>query len=193
MHNVNSIDTKDFSSNLEKLKCAWIGRFVEVKAPQRILEIARIISENKSQVQFLIAGDGPLRKDIQEQSELESLPVEFLGWTSDIQNFLKGVDVLILTSFNEGTPIAIIESQRLGRPVIATDVGSVRECLSNGTSGYAIEYDALHFAEIIESFASDRKKLEEFSNEAIRFSGEKFTPERLAGDYMRIYKSLMSN
>jgi glycosyltransferase involved in cell wall biosynthesis len=141
----------------------------------------------------LIAGDGPLRKGIQEQSSLESLPIEFLGWTSDIQSFLQQVDLLILTSINEGTPIAIIESQRLGRPVIATDVGSVLETILHGKSGYAIDYDAFHFAEIIESFANNREKLKDFSKEAIRFSGEKFSPDRISRDYLRIYKSLTSN
>jgi glycosyltransferase involved in cell wall biosynthesis len=192
MTKVHSIDTNMFSSNPEKLKCAWIGRFVEVKAPERILEVARIISENKSQVQFLVAGDGPLRNKIQEQCELESLPVKFFGWTADIQNFLKDVDLLFLTSINEGTPIAIIESQRLGKPVIATDVGSVSETVSHGKSGYVIDYDPLRFAQILESFANDRIKLKEFSKESIRFSGDKFSPERLSSDYLRIYKSLIS-
>jgi glycosyltransferase involved in cell wall biosynthesis len=190
---LDSIESAKFSSNAEKLKCAWVGRFVDVKAPHRILEIARILSENESQVQFLMAGDGPLRNRIQEQSSFESLPIEFLGWTSDIQSFLQQVDVLILTSINEGTPIAIIESQRLGRPVIATDVGSVRETISHGKSGYAIDYDAFHFAEIIESFANNRERLKEFSEEAILFSGEKFSPDRISRDYLRIYKSLTSN
>jgi glycosyltransferase involved in cell wall biosynthesis len=192
MTKVHAISTNMFSSNPEKLKCAWIGRFVEVKAPERILEVARIISENKSQVQFLVAGDGPLRIKIQEQCELEGLPVKFFGWTADIQNFLKDVDLLFLTSINEGTPIAIIESQRLGKPVIATDVGSVSETISHGKSGYAIDYDPPRFAQILESFANDRIKLKEFSRESIRFSGDKFSPERLSSDYLRIYKSLIS-
>jgi glycosyltransferase involved in cell wall biosynthesis len=193
MSQVNSIDTTMFSSDSEKLKCAWIGRLVDVKAPHRILEIARVISAHKSQVQFLVAGDGPLRIKIQEQCELEGLPVKFFGWTADIQNFLKDVDLLFLTSINEGTPIAIIESQRLGKPVIATDVGSVSETISHGKSGYAIDYDPLRFAQILESFANDRIKLNEFSKESIRFAGDKFSPEGLSSDYLRIYKSLISN
>jgi glycosyltransferase involved in cell wall biosynthesis len=193
MSSQTSNDETSFSSEPKTLKCAWIGRFVEVKAPHRILEIARVISSHKSPVEFVVAGDGPLRNNIQDQCELEGLPVKFFGWTADIQNFLKDVDLLILTSMNEGTPIAIIESQRLGKPVIATDVGSVSETISHGKSGYAIDYDPLCFAQILESFAKDRIRLKEFSEESIRYSGDKFSPERLSSDYLRIYKSLISS
>jgi glycosyltransferase involved in cell wall biosynthesis len=177
----------------ELLKCAWIGRIVEVKAPERVLEIARLLSKKKSDVQFLMAGDGPLRREIQHQSESESLPIKFLGWVPDVPALLKEVDLLILTSLNEGTPLSIIEAQRMGKPVLATDVGSVREIVSDRKSGHVLDFDASEFADFIDSFATDRFKLQEFSKDAIKFSGEKFAPERLAKDYLRIYKELISN
>lgn len=192
MPHLNSTQKKTEPRDPDVLTCAWIGRIVEVKAPERVLEIARYISKSKSNVQFLIAGDGPLRNQIQTQSESESLPIKFLGWTSDVPTLLKKVDLLILTSLNEGTPVSIIEAQRMGKPVISTDVGSVREILSDGKSGYVLDYDPLRFAELIESFAIDKAKLGEFSKEAVRFAGEKFAPERLAQDYLRIYRSLIS-
>ena len=185
------IVTRSVSSlDSQILKCAWIGRIVEVKAPERILEIARFFSKGHSGVQFLIAGDGPLRAKIQLQSELESLPIKFLGWTGDIHKLLREVDLLILTSVNEGTPVSIIEAQRLGIPVVSTDVGSVHEIVSSEKSGYVIGYEPSRFAQLIESFASNRDKLKDFSREALRFSGNKFAPERLAQDHIRIYKSL---
>jgi len=185
--------TRWLQQSSEKFTCAWIGRIVEVKAPERVLEIARHLSHKKSNVQFLIAGDGPLRKKIQSQSESDSLPIRFLGWAGDVPALLKEVNLLILTSLNEGTPLSIIEAQRLGKPVIATDVGSVSEVVSDGKSGYVLDFDAAEFADLILSFSVNRAKLEEFSNEAIRFSGEKFAPERLAKDYLRIYKELIAN
>lgn len=178
---------------LDKFVCVWIGRLVEIKAPERILEIARRISQSDKKVEFVVIGDGPLRGQIQRQSELESLPIRFLGWRTDIQEELNKANLLILTSLNEGTPISIIEAQRMGRPVISTDVGSVAEVISDGKSGYAIQYRADLFAELILEFSNNQEKLTEFSVEAIRFSGEKFSPERLANDYLRIYKLLESS
>lgn len=175
----------------KRFTCAWIGRIVEVKAPERILDIARCLTHRNSNVEFLVAGDGPLRKRIQLQSESESLPITFLGWKGDIQALLKEVDLLILTSLNEGTPLSIIEAQRMGRPVIATNVGSVSEVILDGKSGHVLDFDGLKFAELIESFASNQTKLEKFSLEAVRFSAEKFAPERLARDHLKIYKSLI--
>ena len=175
----------------ERLTCAWIGRIVEVKAPERILEIARYLTHKKSNVEFLVAGDGPLKERIQRQSESESLPITFLGWTGNVPDLLKEVDLLILTSLNEGTPLSIIEAQRMGRPVIATNVGSVSEVILDGKSGHVLDFDGPKFAELIESFASNQTKLEKFSLEAVRFSAEKFAPERLARDHLKIYKSLI--
>lgn len=192
MPHLSSTQKRTEPINPNVLTCAWIGRIVEVKAPERILEIARYISKSKTSVQFLIAGDGPLRNQIQTQSESESLPIKFLGWTGDVPTFLKEVDLLILTSLNEGTPVSIIEAQRMGKPVVSTDVGSVREVISYGKSGYVLDYDPIRFAELIKSFALDKAKLGEFSKEAVLFAGEKFAPERLAQDYLRIYKSLIS-
>jgi len=180
------------SSSSRNLKCAWIGRIVDVKAPERVLEIARYFTRSDSGVEFLIAGDGPFRDQIQKQSELESLPITFIGWTGDVQKLLREVDLLILTSVNEGTPVSIIEAQRMGIPVVSTDVGSVREIVSNEKSGFVIDYEPSRFAELIKSFATDRDKLKNFSIEALRFSGNKFAPERLAADHLRIYKSLAS-
>lgn len=177
----------------EQLHCLWVGRFTKVKAPERVLEITRSLLDKKVEFQFSFAGDGPLRNQIQQQCELESLPIEFLGWIGDIEDLLSRIDLLILTSINEGTPIAIIEAQRLGIPVIATDVGSVKEVISHGKSGYAIDFDASRFAELIEDFGRNRDTWREFSLEAIRFSGEKFAPERLVRDYLRIYTKLMIN
>ncbi len=178
---------------LDNFVCVWIGRLVEVKAPERLLEISRLLYQNDRRIQFLVIGDGPLRSQIQRQSELESLPIRFLGWRADIQQELIKANMLILTSLNEGTPISIIEAQRMGRPVISTDVGSVAEVISDGKSGYAVQYSADKFAELILEFSNSQERLTEFSDEAIRFSGEKFSPERLANDYSSIYKLLVSS
>lgn len=177
-------------SDLNEFNCAWVGRLVEIKAPHRILEIARIIRTTKTKVKFIVAGDGPLREKIQLQSECEGLPIEFLGWTQNVEEVLANSDLLLLTSINEGTPVSIIEAQRMGKPVITTNVGSVEEVISINRSGYALSYDSEKFAELIEKFALNEDLLRDFSKEAIRFSKEKFTPERLADDYLKIYRSL---
>jgi glycosyltransferase involved in cell wall biosynthesis len=178
-------------SDLNEFRCAWVGRLVEIKAPHRILEIARIIRNSNTKIKFIVAGDGHLRENIQLQSECEGLPIEFLGWTKNVEEVLAKSDLLLLTSINEGTPVSIIEAQRMGKPVISTNVGSIEEVISINRSGYAISYDPEKFAELIEEFALNEDLLRDFSEEAIRFSKEKFTPERLANDYLQIYRTLI--
>jgi len=190
--NLNVSEGISPSFESRKFTCAWIGRFVEIKAPERVLEIARFFLQPELNVEFILAGDGPLKSQIQRQSRLETLPIKFLGWVGRTQEILKEVDLVILTSINEGTPLSVIEAHRMGIPVISTDVGSVREIVSNGKSGYVIDYEPSRFAELIKSFAVNPDKLGEFSREALRVAGDKFGPEKLALNYLQVYKSLTS-
>lgn len=65
----------------------WIGRAVPVKAPHRILEIATKCVLRGLRVQFVIVGEGPLLSDLKSLAEKEELPINFLGWQSDIEKY----------------------------------------------------------------------------------------------------------
>jgi glycosyltransferase involved in cell wall biosynthesis len=175
----------------DRFICAWVGRLVDIKAPERILEIARLTISSNPKVEYVVVGDGPLRSRLEEQSRVESLPISFLGWTADVFQLLRKVNLLLLTSISEGTPISVIEAQKMGVPVISTNVGSVREVISVGKSGFVIPYAPSQFARLINEFATDKNMLDRFSQEAASFSEDKFSPERIAEDYLKIYKSLM--
>jgi len=189
----NHLSCFNKSKNERKFTCLWVGRLVPVKAPDRLIEIARELIKLNLEFEFLVAGDGPLRNKIEEQSRSEQLPIKFLGWTNNTPAMFSLADIMILTSINEGTPISIIEAQRLGKPVVSTNVGSVTEVIRDGKSGFAIEYDAKTFAELIHGFAVNPNMLGNFSKEAISHSSEKFSSERLSLDHVRIYRQIMSN
>lgn len=171
--------------------CAWIGRFVEIKRPERIIEIAREIVFRELKIRLVLVGDGPLRSKIEEVSRLENLPITFLGWRKDVTKILTDSDALILTSVNEGTPISIIQAQRLGRPVVATKVGSVEEVMINGKSGFAIDYDVKEFVDRIEFLSSNSLKYTQFSEAARQFAWDRFSEERLVADHKNLYLELL--
>lgn len=171
--------------------CLWVGRLVDIKRPDRVLEIARVFKKRGSHIKFLIVGDGPLRQHLENKSQLESLPITFLGWRKDVFELLVHADLLLLTSTNEGTPISIIEAQRMSRPVVSTDVGSVSEVMIHGESGFVMNYSTEDFVEKIQLLAENHNLYSQFSENAKRYSSERFSSERLVNDHIKVYKDLL--
>ena len=169
----------------------WAGRVVPIKAPHRIIEIARECRELHLPVRFLIAGDGPLLQELAEESKENSLPIHFLGWQSEIERVLAVSDVMILTSLNEGTPVALIQAQMAGIPVISTDVGSASEVFTDQESGFISKYSASWFAEKIQQLYKNPNLLNNMSQRSIENS-RKFHVSRLVSDHENLYSNLMN-
>lgn len=110
-----------------------VGRLVPVKNHRLFLEAAARIIKEKPQLKarFKIIGDGELRGDLEEYSrELKIGPwVEFTGWQRDLAAVYADLDVVCLTSLNEGTPVSLIEAMACARVVVATEVGGVPDLL----------------------------------------------------------------
>jgi glycosyltransferase involved in cell wall biosynthesis len=84
-------------------------------------------------VKFLIVGDGELRRQIENYVRKKGLQEDiiFLGFRRDLEIIYADLDLVVLTSLNEGSPVALIEAMAAGRPVISTDVGGVGNLLSS--------------------------------------------------------------
>ncbi|NQU13898.1 MAG: glycosyltransferase [Desulfobacteraceae bacterium] len=110
-----------------------IGRLVEIKNHKMFLDAAKIfIEENPDfEVKFIIIGDGELRRELMFYTEQKELSdhVIFLGWEIDLPRVYADLDILALTSINEGTPVSIIEAMASSVPVISTDAGGVQDLL----------------------------------------------------------------
>ena len=113
---------------------AIVGRLTAIKNHSMFLESVRaLIRENgDTRAKFLIVGDGELRDNLERMAKDLELGdrVIFTGWLRELGPLYADVDLLAVTSNNEGTPVAVIEAMAAGLPVIATDVGGVRELIS---------------------------------------------------------------
>jgi glycosyltransferase involved in cell wall biosynthesis len=165
----------------------WVGRLVPIKAPHRIIEIAKACVHNRVDVRFLIVGDGPLRSELEELATKENLPIQFLGWQSEIEPILAVTDLMLLTSLNEGTPVSLIEAQMAGIPVITTNVGSVSEVVQNSISGYCLDHAPSEFAQKIQEIANNPILYNEFSASAKVNAQQNFSLKRLVDNYADLY------
>lgn len=121
------------------IRVGYVGRLVPIKNPFLLLEAARQLSRQPSRSSFelLFIGDGELRPALEKKVQEMGMSgrVRFLGWRQDLAVVYRMLDILCLTSKNEGTPVSLIEALAAGTPVIATDVGGVRELLGGNLSG----------------------------------------------------------
>ncbi len=91
--------------------------------------------------ELLIVGDGPMRADLEQRASQLGLDeaVHFLGNRPDIPEILAAIDVFVLTSKMEANPVSILEAMASGKPVVAPNVGSIAETVSNGETGFLTE------------------------------------------------------
>jgi glycosyltransferase involved in cell wall biosynthesis len=116
-----------------------VGRLVPVKAHDQFLAAAGRVAAATA-AQFVIAGDGELRKPLQARAKEMGLAdrIHFLGWRADLRRIYADLDVVVLSSINEGSPVALIEAMASGRPVVATRVGGVADVVSDGVTGLLV-------------------------------------------------------
>jgi len=105
------------------------------------LEMAARILPQMPQAKFLIIGDGPGRAPLVERAAMLGISesVRFLGTRSDVPRLLTTSDVFTLTSHNEANPVSILEAMSVGKPVVATNVGSIQEAVADGVTGYLVK------------------------------------------------------
>lgn len=118
-----------------------IGRLVPVKNHRLFLQaFHRVLSrQNRIKVKAFIIGDGELRKDLENYCNELQLPFDteqncsgekqviFTSWIKEADLAMSGMDIVALTSLNEGTPVSLIEAQAAGIPIVTTNVGGIRD------------------------------------------------------------------
>ena len=117
----------------------WFGiaaRLVPIKNHNLLIEAFAAACQQGLDGQLLIAGDGPMRSELEAKvQDLAPGRIHLLGQVSNIPEFYRAIDVSVLTSNSEGSPIAIIEALSYARPIVATSVGSIPDLVAHGQSG----------------------------------------------------------
>jgi glycosyltransferase involved in cell wall biosynthesis len=118
-----------------------VARLTAIKNHRLFLDAARLIVEAGQAAMFLIVGDGKLRADLEAYvAELKLAErVIFTGWRRDLPRIYADLDVVALSSLNEGTPVSLIEAMAAAKPVVATRVGGVSDVILDKESGYLVQ------------------------------------------------------
>ena len=198
-----------------------VGRLTEIKNHKLFLQAAAHLKEIFStraaigetrdlpSPRFLIVGDGNLRHELEAQAKSLGLErdVSFLGTRNDPEDFYPALDIVALSSLNEGTPLTLIEAMANARPVVATAVGGVVDLLG-GTippdeeeTGYALcergvlvqSGDAEGFARGLARLIEDKALRDELSKRGRDFVLLNYRKERLLADMSELYAEMLVN
>ena len=187
-----------------------IGRLVPIKNHEMFFEaVRRLLDENPQiDVRFVVVGDGECRQYLEaycRQAHLSDYVV-FCGWIQNVSMVYADLNVLALTSLNEGTPVSIIEAMASSVPVIATRVGGIKDlmgspdnfsaktsrfmicergliCPNGDSEGFSMGLDYL--------FGEDPKIRETRIQRARAYVIKKYAKERLLKDIESLYDQLM--
>jgi glycosyltransferase involved in cell wall biosynthesis len=185
-----------------------VGRLTEIKNHRLFLEAAAILRKTMgSPTRFVIIGDGNLRRDLEAQARSLKLEnsVAFLGTRNDPENFYPALDIVALTSLNEGTPLTLIEAMANARPVVATAVGGVADLLGSPARqcdeapGYHIcergvsvaGGNAEGVAGGLQRLIADPNLRDDLGRAGLDFVTHKYAKERLLRDMAELYRDLM--
>lgn len=165
-----------------------ITRLHKEKGVYLIPEIAKNVLQ-RIRAKFLIVGDGPEKDNLKSQIARLKLQnyIEFAGWRNNLENVYSLIDLLLLPSEEESFPQVVLEAFSYGVPVVASNVGGVRELVVDGNNGFLINsFNAGMFAEAIVNIAENRSNYHNFSKAAINESLE-FSLEKMINSISNIY------
>ena len=186
-----------FQISEDQIAIAIIGRLAPIKNHSLFLQSVELLhGQTEKKMVFFIVGDGELRDEIaQKVSELtkKGIDIRMTSWIKDINEFNAGMDIICLTSNNEGTPVSIIEAQASQVPVVSTNVGGVQNVMIDNETGYIVpKNNARIFVEKLLVLIENEALRNEMGHKGWAFVKERFHFERLVRDIEHYYKELLS-
>jgi len=138
----------------------------------------------------IMAGDGPLKSEIKDKIKKNSIEnnVFLLGWRRSMELFYADLDIMCLTSINEGTPVSLIEAMAAAKPIVATDVGGVKDIVFDGKNGFLVppgnvDMFSQRLADLIEN-SNMRKRFGSYGRDFVK---ENYTLDKLLNSISDMY------
>jgi glycosyltransferase involved in cell wall biosynthesis len=175
-----------------ELLVSIVGRLVPIKRVDLALEAVARARELGAPIRLAVVGDGELRPRLTAQAEALGIAefVHFTGYERDVVAVVAASDLMLLTSANEGTPVALIEAAAGARPAVATDVGGVRLVVTEASGRVSPPGEVEPLAQALVELAGD-PELRAALGRAARLGSERFASTRLLADIDALYRELV--
>ena len=195
----------EFGLDNDTVAIGIIGRLVPVKNHSLFLTALKYVLNNSSaKVKAFIIGDGESRASIEKLATSLDIkfsqhtdkeypgPLIFTSWRTDVDTICAGLDIIALTSLNEGTPVSLIEAQAAGKPIVSTRVGGIADVvLENKTALLSDIADEKQYCSNLLHMVNDISMRHKFSNAGQEYVLNKFGYQRLVADMDSLYRDLL--
>jgi len=171
-----------------------VGRIFPIKNHRLFLDSAVQVASQEPACRFIIVGDGVLRPEMERHARELGIAdkVIFTGWRRDLPRIYADLNVLVVSSDNEGTPVSAIEAMASARPVVGTRVGGLPDIITDGENGYLVpprNPEAL--AEAILRLLRDPELACRMGRAGQTMAKERFKIQRLISDMEGLYENLL--
>ncbi len=201
---------EEIGAKSDEILVGLVGRLTEIKNHELFLQVAKLFQERRNSdspiLRFVIIGDGHLRQSLEAESEKLGLGevINFLGNRQDADVFYAGLDIVALTSLNEGTPLSLIEAMTNARPCISTAVGGVVDLLGAShrqtENGFSVcergikvnSADAEGFYQGLIHLAKDSSLQAKLEKSGREFILSNYSKERLISNLKDLYLNLVN-
>ncbi|UCH32147.1 MAG: N-acetyl-alpha-D-glucosaminyl L-malate synthase BshA [Candidatus Bathyarchaeota archaeon] len=192
----NFVDTRRFKrfkrDQEEKIVC-HSSNFRPIKRIPDIIRAFKIISQG-IKCELHLIGDGPERLKAEEMAKDLGISekVKFLGTMREVQEVIGKSDLFLLPSEDESFGLAALEAMSCEVPVIATNVGGLKELISHGVDGYLVKVgDVKNLAQYALKILTDENLQKTLGNNARRKVREKYTPDKIVPKYEDLYRETL--
>lgn len=197
----------NFMIDDEEISIGIVGRLVPIKNHNLFFEGLKYVVENTTKkIRAFIVGDGEDKESLKQKcrdlnldyvditEEKRKAMITFTSWIRDVDYVYAGMDIVALTSLNEGTPVSLIEAQAAGKPIVCTKVGGVENIVNpSETAIFSDIKNPMEFGMNLLTLVEDETLRNRFSMNGWNFVREKFHYSRLINDMKQLYYKLLDD
>lgn len=198
----------------EEIIIGFVGRLVPIKNPELAIQVFERLCQDhpgKERYRFMLAGDGELRSALERRVRQSGIgqQVTFVGWQEDLCRLYPRFDLILLTSLNEGTPVALIEAMAAARPFVAARVGGVADLMvgseqvvrdADGRPLFSLFANGIlvspgnvnGFVAAVEHLLTDRTLMARMGSAGRQFVKDNFSKQRLVADMTALYRECLN-
>jgi len=190
---------KKFKFEKDDILVGVVGRLVPIKNHKMFINAADYAIKNadgglRNRLRFVVVGDGEDKTELMAYVKFKRLDdkIIFAGWSRNTEEVYADLDIVALTSINEGTPVSLIEAMAASKPVVSTDVGGVRDTV--GDAGILVESgDYRAMGDEILELAKSSEKRHDLGLRGQILVREAYRKERLVRELSALYRGLVSS
>jgi len=194
----NAVDAEEYINNRDENFILYAGRFRKFKGVTYLIQAFSEISRDYDDTDLYLVGSGPEEKRLKKMVRLKNIEdrVQFIPLVgkTKLREYLSTCSVFVLPSLFESFGIVVIEVMASGKPVIASDIPGPKDIITQSYDGFLFEKENVdELKRYLELCLSDEKLRRKIGENARKTVEEKYTFEKIAKEYLKIFESIRDN